>query len=73
MLRAGSLLHKVTAELSLELLCVEFRAGTARSLVASTIIIILVVCTVKATSEIILLATKRSPWVLAGAALVTKV
>ena len=74
MLRAGSLLHKVTAELSLELLCVEFRAGTARSLVASTIIIILVVCTVKATSaEIILLATKRSPWVLAWAALVSKV
>ena len=72
MLRAGSLLHKVTAELSLELLCVEFGAGTARSLVASTIIIILVVSTVKATSEVILLAI-LSPWEWARASLVSKV
>ncbi len=61
----------MTAKLSLELLCVEFGPGSNRSVVASsTIIIILVVSTVKATSEI-LLATIGS-WELAWAAVVSK-
>ena len=67
------MLHKVTAELSLELLCVEFGSGAGRPVVASTIIIILVVSTVKATSEVILLATIWSPGELARASLVSKV
>jgi hypothetical protein len=63
----------VTAKLSLELLCVEFGPGPNRPVVASpTIIIILVVVsTVKATSEILLTTTVGS-WVLAWA-LVSKV